>query len=162
MRFRPGLLLAVLAVGAGCSKPAAPSADPIRLVSKDDAQMNAAMATARTTVGTFITALKSPRSTQTAFSVKARFTDGNGVEYMWLVPVTFDGKTFHGEINNTPEKVMTVKLGQSVTVETSEIADWMYIDNGTLVGGYTTRALRDTMSPMERAEFDKTVPFTVK
>ena len=161
MRFRLGLLLAFMTLGAGCSKPTPQIADPIRLVSKDDAQMNAAMATARTTVGTFITALKSPRSTQTAFSVKARFIDGNGVEYMWLVPVTYDGKTFHGEINNTPEKVTTVKLGQSVTVESSEIADWMYIDNGTLVGGYTTRALRDSMSPTERAEFDKTIPFTV-
>ena len=123
--------------------------------------MNSAMDTARATVGAFITALKSPRSTQTAFSVKAPFTDGKSVEYMWLVPVTYDGKTFHGEINNTPEKVTTVKLGQSVTVDPSKIADWMYIDNGTLVGGYTTRALRDSLSPKERAEFDKTIPFRV-
>jgi hypothetical protein len=38
----------------------------------------------------------------------------------------------------------------------------MYIDKGVLVGGYTIRVLRDTMSPTDRADFDKSVPFEVK
>lgn len=161
MRFRLGLLSALLVIGAGCAQSKAPADDRVVNVAQDDARMNAAMDKARSTVNTFIAALKSPRSTQTAFSVKMRFNEGKKVEYMWLVPVTYDGKSFHGQVNNTPEKVTNVKLGQEVSLAPSEIADWMYVDNGTLVGGYTTRAVRDSMPPAERADFDKSLPFKV-
>jgi len=159
--MRVWMALALVIGCAGCSKPAETSADKVTAVPTDDARMNAAMEKARSTADTFIAALKSPKSTQTAFSVKAPFTDGTNVEYMWLAPVTYDGKSFHGQINNKPEKVHNIKLGQTVTIEPSKIADWMIVDNGALVGGYTTRAVRDSMSPAERAEFDKTLPFTM-
>jgi uncharacterized protein YegJ (DUF2314 family) len=58
---------------------------------------------------------------------------------MWLTPVSFDGTTFHGTVNNEPEKVKTVRMGQKVTVAPSEISDWMYVENRKLVGGYTLR-----------------------
>jgi hypothetical protein len=38
----------------------------------------------------------------------------------------------------------------------------MYIDDGKLVGGETLRVLRATLSPTERADFDKSVPFVVE
>jgi uncharacterized protein YegJ (DUF2314 family) len=75
--------------------------------------------------------------------------------------VSFDGTTFHGTVNNEPEKVKTVRLGQKVTVAPSEISDWMYVENRKLVGGYTLRALRDAMSPAERADLDKGLPFVI-
>ena len=52
-------------------------------------------------------------------------------------------------------------MGQKVTVEPSKISDWMFVQNGRLVGGYTLRVLRDAMSPSERKEFDKNVPFVI-
>ena len=81
---------------------------------------------------------------------------------MWLTPVTYDGQNFHGTINNIPELVKSVEIGQAVTVAPSEISDWMYIDNGKLVGGETMRALRNAATPAERAEFDKSVPFVIE
>jgi uncharacterized protein YegJ (DUF2314 family) len=35
----------------------------------------------------------------------------------------------------------------------------MYVDNGTLVGGYTTRLLRKRLTPEERKELDARVPY---
>jgi uncharacterized protein YegJ (DUF2314 family) len=89
------------------------------------------------------------------------FTDGDKTEYMWLTPVNFDGNNFTGTLGNEPERVKNVKVGQKFSIAPSKISDWMYIENGKLVGGYTLRVMRDTLSPAERADFDKSVPFSI-
>ena len=161
MRLWAALLLGfIILLTGGCASPASP--DRVVNVSTGDAKMNAGMATARATVAEFTAALASPKIGQTAFSVKMPVSDGSVTEHIWLSGVTYDGKAFHGTINNKPETVHTVKLDQAVTVPATEISDWMFVDNGVLAGGYTIRVLRDQMAPAERAEFDKSVPFTVK
>ena len=160
MRFWIAFITAAAILSGGCGNPA--SKDKVSYVSAGDARMNTAMAGARSSVGTFVTALQSPKTGQEAFAIKMPFSDGSNTEHMWLSPVSYDGKNFQGVVNNEPEKVKTVKSGQKVTVAPSEISDWMYVDNGNLVGGFTMRVLRDTMTPAERAEFDKSVPFKVK
>jgi uncharacterized protein YegJ (DUF2314 family) len=155
------LALAIVAPPfVGCGK--GQSVDNFTYVAEDDPKMAAAIEKARSTVDTFIAALKSPKAGQSAFSIKKEFADGDGREHMWLTPVTYDGQNFHGTINNIPELVKSVEIGQAVTVAPSEISDWMYIDNGKLVGGETMRALRNAATPAERAEFDKSVPFVIE
>jgi uncharacterized protein YegJ (DUF2314 family) len=150
--------IAALAI-AGCGKKSPP--DRVVNVKEDDPGMNAAIEKARSSVETFIPLLKSPKPGQTSFSVKMAFVDGENTEHMWLIPVTFDGKVFRGTINNDPEKVKNVKIGQKASVEPDKISDWMYVENRKLVGGFTLRVLRDGMSPAERAEFDKGLPFKI-
>ena len=75
--------------------------------------------------------------------------------------MTYDGKAFQGTIDNDPELVKNVKLGQRMTVRPRDVSDWMYLNNRKLVGGLTILVLRDKMSPAERAEFDKNVPFKI-
>jgi uncharacterized protein YegJ (DUF2314 family) len=58
--------------------------------------------------------------------------------------------------------VSNVKIGDQATVDPESISDWMFVDNGKLVGGYTVRVLRDAMSAAEREEFDKSVPFKIE
>jgi uncharacterized protein YegJ (DUF2314 family) len=154
-----GAVLMVVAIVAGCGRKQ--PEDKVTYVAPDDPRMNAAMAKARATVSTFITALKAPKANQSDFAVKMAFTDRNGTEHMWLNPVVYDGKSFHGTINNDPQNVKNVKDGQSVSVEPAKISDWMFVENGKLVGGYTIRVLRDTMSAGERAEFDKSAGFVI-
>ncbi len=81
---------------------------------------------------------------------------------MWLNDVTYDGKKFHGVVNNDPNLVKNVKIGDKASVEPGKISDWMYIENGKLVGGYSVRVLRDGLSPAEKAEFDRSVPFKIE
>jgi uncharacterized protein YegJ (DUF2314 family) len=154
-------VLGILASIAGCGSDRG-SADRVIDVAQDDQKMNAAMEKARSTVGTFTTALASPKPGQRSFTVKVPFSDGKNTEHMWLSPVTFDGTKFHGTINNDAERVSHVKNGDHAEVEPSKISDWMFVDEGKLVGGYTLRVLRDSMSPAERAEFDKSVDFVVE
>jgi uncharacterized protein YegJ (DUF2314 family) len=145
---------------AGCGKKHPD--DKVTYVADDDPRMNAAMDKARSTINSFITALKSPKPGQSAFSIKMGFTDGGNTEHMWLTPVSFDGSKFTGTINNEPEKVKSVKMGQKVTVAPEKISDWMYVENQKLVGGYTLRVLREAITPAERADFDKSVPFVIE
>jgi uncharacterized protein YegJ (DUF2314 family) len=152
--------VAILAVIlAGCKKKS--PADKVTYVPDDDPKMNAAMEKARSTVNTFITVLRAPKPGQTSFSVKMAFTDGSNTEHIWLSPVSYDGKVFHGTVNNEPEKVKSVKMGQKVSIEPAKISDWMYVENRKLVGGETLRVLRAGLSPSERTEFDKSVPFVI-
>src|SRR5579872_1045717 len=99
MRSR-GLILGfcALALAAGCSGPKGDPSDKSYGVRAGDDRMNWAMATARSTAPTFIAALKAPTASQTAFAVKMRFDDDGKTEYMWLVPVTYDGSRFHGRV----------------------------------------------------------------
>jgi uncharacterized protein YegJ (DUF2314 family) len=133
--------------------------DKFTQVADDDPRMNTAIDKARSTVDAFIAALNSPKSGQSQFSIKMAFTDGDHTEHMWLTPVRYDGKTFRGTLSNEPRTVRTVMMGQGATVSASEISDWMYLENGKLVGAYTLRVLRDTLAPAERREFDRNVQF---
>jgi uncharacterized protein YegJ (DUF2314 family) len=162
MNFRKkrNFILALLFLAAlGCRKE---YDDKVIQVAADDPQMNAAIATARETVGTFTAALRKPRPGQRSFSVKMRVEDRKHVEHMWLDEVTFDGTRFHGVINNEPDLVKNVKTGDPASVEASQISDWMFVDNGKLVGGYSVRLLRERMSPKERAEFDRSAGFKIE
>lgn len=156
-RIRVGALVALLL--AGCSKTAPD--DKVTNVDADDPQMNAAIQQARSTLDQFTTALTSPKPSQSTFSIKLPFKDGESVEHMWLAPVSYDGQVFRGTVNNDPAQVKNVKIGQEVTAAPAEISDWMFVDDGKLVGGYTLRVLRNAMPANERAEFDESMPFTI-
>ena len=147
----------VAAAGCGNSYPE----DRVTQVDRADPKMNAAIDKARSTVQTFIAALNAPKPDQSSFTVKMPFVDGEKVEHMWLNNVNYDGTHFHGTVNNDPESVHNVKIGQRVTVAPKDISDWMYIDNRKLVGGWSVRVLRDGLPPDERAEFEKSLPFVI-
>jgi uncharacterized protein YegJ (DUF2314 family) len=151
-------VLAALFCGCGKSEPV----DRVTYVKDDDPKMNTAMEKARSTVQTFITALKAPQKDQVGFAVKKGFKDGDKTEHMWVSPVVFDGANFRGKVNNDPNIVTNVKNGQAVTIGPDELSDWMFIDGNKLVGGETLRVLRDSLPAGERAAFDKSVPFTIE
>src|SRR5437667_10874318 len=90
----------LIGAAAGCHK--APE-DKVTMVAADDPKMLAAIAQGRSTVNTFLTALRSPKPSQSSFSVKMAFTDGKNTEHMWLTEVTYDGRAFHGVVNNDAE-----------------------------------------------------------
>lgn len=108
----------IAASGCGKKHPV----DKVIYVPEDDPRMNAAMEKARSTAQTFIAALKSPKPGQSAFAVKIQVIDGKNVEYIWLNKVSFDGQGFQGTVNNEPEKVKNVKMGQKMSIELASIS----------------------------------------
>jgi uncharacterized protein YegJ (DUF2314 family) len=123
------------------------------------AAMHHAVVEARKTVGQFIDALKHRAPGQQDFEIKKPFIQGNQVEHIWLSDVQLVGNRFQGRIDNQPRKVEGLKLGQIVSVKPKQISDWLYIDNGKLVGGYTIRAHYNELSPQQKQQFDRQADF---
>jgi uncharacterized protein YegJ (DUF2314 family) len=130
-------------------------------VPKNNAAMHLAVQEARKTIKTFIAALKQPGPGQQDFELKKRFVQGDQVEHIWLSNVKIVGNHFEGQIDNQPRKIGGLKLGQVVSVKRNEISDWLYIDNGTLVGGYTVRAHYNELTPQQKQEFDREADFKI-
>ena len=131
-------------------------------VAEEDAEVNAAMQQAQDTIGIFVTSLQSPKPTQSDFSIKARFISSDGgVEHIWIVDVSYSDEGFTGVINNVPVDVPEIEQGDNATVPVEDVSDWMFIEDGKLVGGYTIRVLRNRLSPEERERFDEETDFII-
>jgi uncharacterized protein YegJ (DUF2314 family) len=126
------------------------------------ADMRRAVVEARKTVQKFIIALQHPTSGQQDFEIKKPFTHGDEVEHIWLSDVKLVGNNFQGRVDNQPRKIPDLKLGQVVSVNPKEISDWLYIDNGKLVGGYTVRVHYNELTAEQKRDFDRQADFKIE
>ena len=121
----------------------------------EDEEMNEAIKKSRQTFDSFLTNFKNQKRNQTNFSVKMPFPTKDGAEHIWLVNIeSKDGKLF-GQVDNLPENVTNIKLGDKIEIDRNKISDWFYIESNKLIGGLTIRVLRDRMTPDEKKQFDQ-------
>ena len=127
-------------------------------VSTDEERMNFAMEKARLTIGYFKRSLSHPLPGQTYFSLKAKITDGTEVEHLWLNTLSFDESgNAYGNVGNEPVNVKNVSMGKRIGVTSENISDWMIVENGKLIGGYTIRVIRENVEEKDRPAFDKSI-----
>jgi len=155
-----GVCIAAVLVLAACqsneSSVVRRAGEPdIVLVGDQDREMNLAMLHARETLKEFSDRLEHPPSTQTTIALKARFQEGEAVEHIWLRSISTSYGGFVGSIANNPADLVEVHLGDRVIIPLDRVSDWMAIDHGLLIGGYTIRVLRDRTPPEQRDAFDK-------
>jgi uncharacterized protein YegJ (DUF2314 family) len=126
-------------------------------VSDEDAAMNAIIEEARQTVSQFLAALKSPQPNQTGFSVKFPFDTDPGsetkVEHIWLADIVEKDGKYMAVVNNDPFYIKKLKLGDKVPVDMTKVSDWMYIEDGYLVGGKSLLYFYDRMNAAEKKQF---------
>jgi uncharacterized protein YegJ (DUF2314 family) len=132
--------------------------DNIKRFEADDVEMWKAVRSARDTFPQFLEAFVRPKPDQDAFLVKVAFGPVEQEEQIWLADLDLRKKPPTGVVANQPE-VPGIEFRSRIEFEIGRITDWMYIDKGTLVGGYTTRLIRDRMTPEERAVYDATAPY---
>lgn len=160
------VILAVLPVLAGQRLKGgdAPKAGTPAYVHVHDADkaMDDAVHQAQKTLGRFVDALSKPKAGQTGFSLKKRCTEGDECEHLWIRDVHFDGKDMRGKVDNTPLELQSPRLGDEVTIQPEEITDWLYVDKGKMVGGYTLLVQYGRMSAREKEVFSKTVGFQIQ
>jgi uncharacterized protein YegJ (DUF2314 family) len=106
-------------------------------VPKDDPDMAAAMRKARESLPAFLALARSPRPSTTAFAVKVGIRDKAVVEYFWISPFVAKDGRYSGTIDNDPDTVKTIKLGDTISFDEREIVDWLYLDGGRLKGNFT-------------------------
>ncbi|MEI8196022.1 MAG: DUF2314 domain-containing protein [Phycisphaerae bacterium] len=165
-------LLPLLLLLLGCSKnddtASTKNADVVKRQGQPDYTktfdkklMDRAIQKANDTLQDFITALQNPRPTMSSFAVKKQFPAEKGGEHIWLIDVSWDGKAFTATVDNDPVDTKAVKIGDRVQVTPDELSDWMFVENGSLHGGYTIRVLYYQASPEEQKEFRKHTSFSV-
>ncbi|RZK21726.1 MAG: DUF2314 domain-containing protein [Pedobacter sp.] len=124
-------------------------------VSNEDERMNWAIEKANLTLWYFEQSLENPQSYQVYFSIKVKIIDGENGEHIWLTEPHFDAEgNLYGTVGNEPVDVTTVKLNQKIGIDRNLISDWMILENGRLIGGYTIRAIRDGIPNEEKSAFD--------
>jgi uncharacterized protein YegJ (DUF2314 family) len=124
----------------------------------EDDGMQAAVDEAKRTIQQFLDAFADPQPGQESFLVKVVFVESGQFEHVWVVDLDFSAQPLRGRVATEPA-LPGLELGQLVEFAAPQISDWMYIENGRLVGGFTTRVFRDRLNPEQRAAFDKAAPY---
>ena len=133
-------------------------ADPIVGVTDTDEDMNSAINSARASLAQFFENYSDPKPTQQSFLLKVRFEIKGDVEHIWLADLSVSKLEMSGTVANEP-RMRALKFMEQVNFTAAQITDWMYLEDGFLVGGFTTKAIRSKLPADERAEFDAATPY---
>jgi len=109
---------------------------PVVLIEDHDPRLQEAVTQARRRWTDFVQAFEAGLPNE-GFAVKALFSDGEAGEWMWVAVSSINAEEIRGTLGNSPVNVLSVHEGDSVTVQASEIGDWVYSDGKQLVGGFS-------------------------
>jgi uncharacterized protein YegJ (DUF2314 family) len=125
-------------------------------------RMQWAIEKARLTLHYFKNSLLSPGDDQNNFQVKVSIVDGIEVEHLWLTDVTCDDSDiFYGTVSSMPSIIHNLTIGKMIGVDVDHISDWMIVEGGKLIGGYTIRAIRDGLDEKKRKIFDRQLGYLI-
>jgi uncharacterized protein YegJ (DUF2314 family) len=111
---------------------------------------------ARRSIHDFIRTFQHPDPGKGEFCVKYGFDaeQGSGFdkEYLWLSEISFRDGFYFGKIMNIPRYISYFRQGDTVSFIIDDIADWMYQDNGKIVGGRSIKYLIEQIAEQDRSE----------
>lgn len=81
------------------------------------------------------------------FSVKFPFAQADKIEHMWIEVSSIEGDVVRGTLGNQPAVVTNIAEGQDVERRCEELEDWLYMRDGSIVGGFSLHALLSEESP---------------
>ena len=126
-----------------------------------DPEMESAFQEARNTLNVFTEKIKTPHPDRTYVAVKVRFFPPDTLpQDIWVDGVTYQDGVFHG---NFGDDIPSLKLsfGENIVIHTKDILDWMLVEDGKLIGGYTIRLAYQRMTPDEKERFLKTLDYSL-
>jgi len=109
-------------------------------IEEHDPDMLRAIEAARSTIGEFFDAFEHPKTGQSGFLIKARFDDGKSVEHIWLADLDFSSNPAKGRVANETN-FPGLEYLQMTSFGPEQITDWMFYQDGELIGAYTTKLL---------------------
>jgi len=91
---------------------------------------------------------------ETTHMIKTLVTDGDASSNLWMNDVIVTDEGFEATPFEVPNSFQTVKPGQIIKVEHSDVLDWMINDEGTAHGGFSIRFFREQKPENEHADYD--------
>jgi len=139
-----------------------PTTTPIPSTAVTDPELDAAIQQARDSLLIFIDTIAAPHTDRTFVAVKVRFfPPGESVQDIWVDRVTYSDGVFRGNMGDDIPS-LKLELGQKITIEKEDVIDWMIVQSGKLIGGYTIRLAVQRMSPEERQRFLETLDYSIE
>lgn len=127
-----------------------------------DVEMQAAVQEARDSLHVFIQKIQTPHPDRTFVAVKVRFSPPDeSAQDIWVDEVTYSNGVFRGSMGDDIPS-LKLRMGEKVKIEKEDIVDWMIVEDGRLIGGYTIRLAVQRMSPEEKERFLKTLDYSLE
>jgi len=123
-----------------------PTFAPIVQVKSDDPRMVSAVEEARRRWPEFVAAFQNRSSSEQIFAVKARFTEGEDEEFMWVSVQNLEGDCITGRLENSPAVLKSIKEGDTVAVQVEQTNDWFYGGENQSTGGFTIKVMDEVMN----------------
>ena len=130
----------------------------IQSFAEDDVPMRFAIEEAQRTLKQFFESFSRPRPEQDHFLAKVQFSEAGQVEHIWVADIDASVYPLRGTLANETN-LPGLKFMERVEFLPAQITDWMYVESGYLVGGYTIQVVRDAMSMEERDAYDASAPY---
>ena len=134
------LVLQIPMMGCNSSSDVGGTGQSVIDVVDDDAEMLAAIESAKASLGFFEQNWQAMESDGYSLKFALPTTDG-GVEHIWFSPTKIQGDKITGVCANVPENIPGLKLGDTRTVSRDDVSDWMIVVGNKCYGGYTIRVL---------------------
>jgi uncharacterized protein YegJ (DUF2314 family) len=128
--------------------------DPTIKFNTDDPAMNAAIQKARASLPKFWLKFTDHSIEEQGFNLKVRIVDDNGSEHFWCGDIKGKPEKPTCVIDNEPDTVESVKMGERIEVDTAAISDWMYLRGEKIVGGQTIKVMLPHLPPEEAKFFE--------
>ncbi len=128
---------------------------PVVHTDNGDAELEAAIQIAQERLPEFVRILQKHGNNPTLlFSLKTKFTlNEKAGEHMWLSKLKLIDGEFEGRLDNEPDWVKTLHMGDRVKVKMEDVSDWLAIENGKIYGGFTLRVLFKHMNSEQKKRF---------
>jgi uncharacterized protein YegJ (DUF2314 family) len=166
--LRRKILAALLVASLHSGIALADDPNPVPKVPKGDPAMSAAFAHAAAGLDGFFVKWRQPPAGAQGFSVKIGLTDAPGapgyalvrpgasavgqVEWFWTHGLRAEGAGFSAELGNEAEDLHNVSMGQIIHFTTQDIGDWMYFQDGKIIGNATACPALAHASAQERRQ----------
>jgi uncharacterized protein YegJ (DUF2314 family) len=157
--IRPFILALCLLIFA-CTP--APTAETTPTLTGMDVELESAIQQARDSLPTFIQTIATPHTDRTLVAVKVRFMPpGEIPQDIWVDELTYTDGVFRGSVGDDIP-ALHLEFGQKIRVDEKDILDWMIVEDGKLIGGYTIRLAMQRMSPEERERFLASLDYVIE
>ena len=124
--------------------------------------MNAATAQANKTWPLFEQNIFAGEPGTKHFSVKMIFKNPGDEEHLWLVNLHKKEGHLYGALSEPPYKITNMKVGDTFIIKKDRISDWLYSENGKMIGGYTIRVIYNNMNAEEKKEYQASLPYKIE
>jgi uncharacterized protein YegJ (DUF2314 family) len=154
--------MAFLAGLCGCGQATRSEPEYLAVAApSEDVALEAATNRARQSLPEFTARLRDHSPQQTDFSIKVEVHDEDVIHYFWLQRVRYVEPHFTGVLGQDAVHWQNHRPGEVITVPADQVFDWMYVEDGKLHGGFSTRAIRSHLSGKQREAFDKTLWYSI-